>query len=94
MIDPVRQFGPAKSVQVSVMPEVLRRRQLDVEARGLKHDADRAADVVALLPQVEPRDTHRSLLRRQERRKNAEQCRLAASVGAEETEQLAGVDLQ
>ena len=80
--------------QVAVVDQVLLGRQLLVEAGGLEDDADLPADAVPGVGRVHPHDTDPARRGGDEGRQDAEQRRLAAAVGAEQRECLAGLDPQ
>ena len=90
----VRSSRPPQSVQPAVVIDVLDHRELLVDARRLKHDAELRRIASCSNAQVEAQDVHLALLQRNQRREHAEERRLAAAVGAEEREDFARGDGQ
>ena len=76
------------------MHQVLVDGQFFIQARGLKHDADAAANFLRLAPQVETENSRFAALDRQQRRQETKQRGFAAAIGAEEDEDFARLDLQ
>ncbi len=74
--------------------EVLGDRQLAVERELLRHVADALARRGARRAQVDAGDAQRAAGRRQQAAEHAEGGRLAGAVGAEQAEDLAGLDLE
>ena len=74
--------------------EVLADRQVFPEREALRHVADAALDLAALLADVVAEAGAGAGVRRQQPAHDADRGRLAAAVGAEEAEDLAALDLQ
>src|SRR5690348_3420187 len=85
------QFSAVQSVEMSLMPQVLRCRELHVHALRLKDDADAAADLVGLPARIKAAHQCAPTGWQHERGENAKQRRLAASVGSEQGEDLARI---
>ena len=68
---------------MSLMADVFGDRQFLVEAGGLKHDADAAADFVLVVIEVEREDLNPADLRRNQGREQAEEVVLPPPLGPE-----------
>ena len=75
---------------MALMPEVLIRGQLGVDTLRLEHDADLAAKAGGILRGIAAHDQGAAAGRNHQRRKDAEESRFAAAVGAEQAEQFRG----
>ncbi len=84
----------AKSVNVSDQHQVLLRRELDVDALGLEDHADVAPNQRRLARDIVSHDQGATARRQHQSRENAEGCGLAAAVGAEQTENLRGANIE
>src|SRR5579864_1622862 len=76
------------------MPEVLISCQLGVDALGLEHDADLAAEGRRILDGIAAHDQGATRGRNHQCRKNAEKGRFAAAVGAEKSKEFCGTDVE
>src|SRR5580658_7050022 len=72
--------------------EILADRQLAVETRMLKHDAEAAPHRAGFARQVVAEEPRASRLNRRQRREQLEQRRFAAAVGSQEAEYFAARD--
>ena len=79
-----------EAVELPVAQEVLGDGQLLVDGGGLEDHADRASHVRGARAHVEPEHANGAVGGRQQRAEDAEQRGLAATVGAEQREDLAG----
>src|SRR5579864_4432988 len=84
----------AQAVEVSLMPEVLVRGQLWVDALRLKYHANLATETGGILCRIASHDHGATCGRDHERRKNPEERSFAAAVRAEQTEQLCRADVE
>ena len=84
----------AEAVNVADQHQVLFRRELDVDALGLEDYADVAAHQRGLARDIVSHDQGAAAGRKHQRRKNAERCRLAAAVGAQQAEDLRGTHIE
>src|SRR5688572_16995554 len=76
------------------MPQVFRDAQLAVQAGRLEHDADALLHGTHLARDIEPQNLQPAFLNRNKRREQPEERCLAAAIGTEEGEDLAGMDFQ
>ena len=86
------ELAAADPVEPAVMLQVLEHRQFAVDARMLKDHAHLAANLDGVAGEVAAEHSCASGLKRNQRRKKAEQRGLAAAVGTEEAEYLAARD--
>ena len=86
--DAAVQLSAAQAIELAVIAKVLEHGQLLVEAGILEDDADSPANFVGLLLNVEAEDAGRSLRWQQSRRKDFEECRLAAAVRTQQGKDL------
>src|ERR1017187_1412747 len=77
---------------MTVTREISADRQLAVETRMLKHDADPPPHRTGLAGQVVTEHSRASRLNRHQRREQLEQSGLAAAVGSQEAKYLAACD--
>src|ERR1019366_3882070 len=92
--DALRQIRTVQSVEMSLMPEVLASGKFQVDAWGLKDDADAAAQGSRLANGVEASNSGIAGGRNHERGKNAEKRGLAAAVGTEQAEEFGGANVE
>ena len=88
-VDALGELGTAQAVEPAVMAEVLLDGELAVDARVLEDDAEPAAHRVRRARHVVTEDAGGTAVGRQEGGEDTEEGALAATVRAEETEQLA-----
>ena len=95
-ISATRAFSaaPCKSVHVTDQHQVLFRRELDVDALLLEDHADLAANLAGLFGDVVAHDERAAAGGNHERREDAEGRGLAAAVGAEQSEDLGGANIE
>src|SRR5208282_756491 len=77
---------------MTMMRQILADRQLAIETRMLKHDAEPPPHRAGFARQVVTEHTRTSRLNRHERREQLEQSGFAAAVGSQEAEYLAACD--
>ena len=87
-LNPVLQGGAAQTVEMSLMPEILVGGEFEVDALGLKDHADLATQTRRLARGIATHDGSAPRGRKHKSGKNAEECGLAAAVGAEQSEQF------
>ena len=76
------------------MRKVFRNRELDVQTRILKHDAEPLPDFGSTFQDIEAKNRRRSRRGRKQSRKDSEKCRLAAPIRAEQAEDLSLGDVE
>ena len=85
---PRLQRGPAQTVEMSLMPEVLVGGQLWINALRLKHDADLSSQVGGILRGIAAHDQGAAGGGNHQSRENSEQSSLSAAIGSEQSEQF------
>src|SRR5215472_16418496 len=81
-------------VEVSLMPEIFFRGELDVDALCLEDDADLAAEAVGIFGGVGAENDGAASARKHQGRENAEERSFAAAVWAEQAEQFGGAHVE
>src|SRR5215471_5067935 len=79
------QGGATKTIQVTLMPQVLGRSQLQVNTLRLKHNTDLSAQTVGVLGGIVAQDQGATAGWDHDGRKNAEKCGLAAAVWSQQS---------
>src|SRR5256886_11142318 len=82
------------TAQVGEVLEDLAARQIRIEGRLAGHVADETLDFQRLLPAIEPRDLRRAGVAVQQGHQQADGRRLPRTVGPEEAEDIALLDLE
>src|SRR5262249_54434391 len=90
----IGQLFGAKAVDRSVQLDVLDEREIVVERKPLAHVADAAADASSLVADVESRHGRLTLTRLEQSDEDFHRRGLAGSVGAEESEDFTGGDVE
>ena len=88
------QGGPAQAVKMSLMPQILGGRELDVDALGLEDDADLAAQAAGSCAASQPMIGGAAAAGNHQRGENAKQRGLAAAIGPEQAEQFCGAHVE
>src|SRR5208282_2866755 len=94
LVDAGFKFGPAQTVEVSLMPEVFVGRELGINALGLEDDTDVAAQGPRLADGIEAGDGGAPGRGDHERGENAEQGGFAAAVRPQQTKKLGGANVE
>jgi len=77
-----------------LMPKILIGSELGVDTLCLKHHADAPAQGSGLAHGIEAGDGRAPGSRHHERRENAKQCRLAAAIWPEQSEEFGGANVE
>ena len=92
--DSLFEFLAAQAIEVSLMPQILVRGELRIDALSLEYDANVPAKGARLADGVKSRDRRCAGGRHHERGENPEQGSLAASVGAEQSKEFSGPNVE
>ena len=82
------QGRSTQPIEMALMPEILIRSQLGIDALRLEHDSDLAAKACGILRGIEAHDQGAAAGRNHQCRKNAEERSFSAAVGAQQAEQF------
>jgi hypothetical protein len=94
VLDAVSQPRARHPLHAALQHQVLAARGIPIDARALRHVADRAANRIRVAHDVVPGDLGAPAVGRGQRGQYLDGCRLAGSVGAQQPEDLATPDAE